>query len=169
MPSRVRSPMIRVRAHGGGGSASDGPGPTPRTPAPPPRTGSRIACRIASRKGPPGRGPVLPTPFWSRRQRAPERRPPVSGAGQRASARLLQEESMSITRWRVVQLRFASIRRAWPRRMSCTLRASVGSTDAAAGTCGAAMLAAASRIGSPSDAGWFPSPFHRGCSARPSF
>jgi len=45
-------------------------------------------------------------------------------------------------RERVVQLRFASIRRAWPRRMSCTLRASVWSTDASGNSLRGSMRSA---------------------------
>jgi hypothetical protein len=58
------------------------------------------------------------------------------------------------------------------RRSVARLRASVGSTEASAGTGGAATPAASSGIGSQSDAGWFglaDSPFRSGCSPRPSF
>jgi hypothetical protein len=49
-------------------------------------------------------------------------------------------------------------------------RASVPSTEAATGTCGAPVLAASSLTASPSDAGWFGlagSPLHSGCDVRP--
>ena len=49
------------------------------------------------------------------------------------------------------------------------LRSSVLSTEASAGTRGAAMLAGCFRIASPSDTGWFGlagKPLHSGCEAR---
>src|SRR5690242_14431336 len=50
--------------------------------------------------------------------------------------------------------------------------ASVPSTAASAGTCGAVTLASFNRKASPSEVGWFDltgSPFHSGCEARPAF
>jgi hypothetical protein len=73
---------------------------------------------------------------------------------------------------RIVKLRRGLL--LWPLvgpTRATALRASVSSTAAAAGTCGAAMVAAFYLKASPSEAGWFDltrEPFPTRCEARPS-